>query len=187
MAVLTRGHSRFLPLDENSLTTVLNSFRLPLQANTTGMPGVGNFHDNLEREIGLGPAQASTTDEVNFDRLSSAHPADVDDSAVINEVSGDSDAPFNLTTMHSLEHRRAVGEADLTKKPAVRARKQPKQKQGRNGLSQVSHPPGLETLAAAAPICLLCGKHLSGFRTSFCRRCDSKVYGKNQHAWNADL
>jgi len=182
MAILTRGQ----PLDENSLTTLVNSFRLPLPA-TTAVPGLNVLHDNFDKRIGLAPDRPSTTDQVgNVDGFSSTETADVDVSAVINMVSGDSDTLFHFSTSHSLEHREAVGGMDLTQKPAVRTRKQPKQKQGLNGTPQLSHPPGLEGVVAA-PICLLCGKHLSGCRRSFCRRCDSEVYGESQDTWNADL
>jgi len=170
------SHSRFMAPDENSLTNVVNSFRLPLPANTA-VPGLNALHDNFDKHVGLAPAQVSTTDQVgNIDGFSRTETADVDVSAVINMVFGDSDTLFNFSTAHSLEHREAVGGMDLTKKPAVRTRKQPKQKQGLNGISQVSHPLGLEDVVTA-PICLLCGKHLSGCRMSFCRRCDLKVYG----------
>ena len=144
------GSSRkAMPPDENSLTTLLNSFRRPLPANIAVL-GLNVLHDDFDTHIGLAPAQASTTDQVvNFDGFSRTETADVDVTAVINMFPSDSDTLFNFSTAHSLEHREAVGGMDSKRKPAVRTRKQPKQKQGLNGISQVSPPPGLEDVAVA--------------------------------------
>mmetsp|Transcript_126436 Transcript_126436/g.252637 ORF Transcript_126436/g.252637 Transcript_126436/m.252637 type:complete len:233 (+) Transcript_126436:25-723(+) len=195
MAVLMQGHSGLVSRSENSLTTLLNSFHLPLPANT-GMPGLKASCDNFNAHVGLAPAQGSARDQGgNLVGLPRIETAAAETSAVI-KVSGNSDTPFNLPTAHSVEKREVLGRVNMLKKPPARTRKQPRQKRGQgnhlevlNGLheiSQVSHPLGLEGVVAA-PICLLCGKHLSGCRMSFCRRCDSKVYGESQDVWRAEM